>query len=206
LLKRKKERKKERKEGRKNEREKERKKGRKENYVWDILLFSFIEFLNLHFKYDPLSWSPKTAISLGPAYFYKGTLSQTHPLPPISPYCHSPTLRHQAYYSCHWYPTRPILCYIYRWNHRCIPVFSWDGGSLVSWYCYFSYWVANSFSSFSPVSNSSIGNPVFSSMFDSEHLPLYLTSSGRASQEIAKSDSSRWPISWLQNFQTLISV
>jgi hypothetical protein len=39
-------------------------------------------------------------------------------------------------------------------------------GSLVGWYCCSSYGVANSFSSFSPSSNSSIGNPVLSPMFD----------------------------------------
>ena len=43
--------------------------------------------------------------------------------------------------------------------------------------------VANSVSSFSLFSNSSIGDPVLSPMVGYEHLPLYLSGSGRASQE-----------------------
>jgi hypothetical protein len=44
--------------------------------------------------------------------------------------------------------------------------------------------VANLFSSFSPFSNSSIGDPVIiSSMLGCKHLLLYMSGSGRASQE-----------------------
>jgi hypothetical protein len=49
--------------------------------------------------------------------------------------------------------------------------------------------VANPFSSFSPFSNSSIGDSVFSPMVGCEHPPLYLSGSGRASQETAISGS-----------------
>jgi hypothetical protein len=45
--------------------------------------------------------------------------------------------------------------------------------------------VANHFSSFSPFSNSSIGDPTLSPMVGCEHPPLYLAGSGRASQETA---------------------
>jgi hypothetical protein len=46
-----------------------------------------------------------------------------------------------------------------------------------------SHGVANPFSSFSPVSSSSTGDPMLSPMVDSEHPHLYLSGSGRASQE-----------------------
>jgi hypothetical protein len=53
---------------------------------------------------------------------------------------------------------------------------SWElwGGGLVGWYCCSSYGVANLFSSFSPFSNSSIGDPTLSTMVGCEHLTLYL--------------------------------
>ena len=44
-------------------------------------------------------------------------------------------------------------------------------------------------SSFSPFSNSSVGVPVLSPMADCKHPPLYLSGSGRASQETALSGS-----------------
>jgi hypothetical protein len=46
--------------------------------------------------------------------------------------------------------------------------------------------VANPFSNFSLFSNFSIGNPVLSSRVGSEHLHLYMSGSGRASQETAR--------------------
>jgi hypothetical protein len=55
---------------------------------------------------------------------------------------------------------------------------------LVGWYCFASYGVTNPFSSFSPFSNSSICDPMLSPSIQ----PLYLSGSGRASQERAKSD------------------
>jgi len=53
----------------------------------------------------------------------------------------------------------------------------------------FFLWVANPFSSFSPFSYSSIGDPLLRPMVGCEHLPLYLSDSGRASQETAMSGS-----------------
>ena len=53
----------------------------------------------------------------------------------------------------------------------------------------FSYGAANRFSSFNSFSNSSVGNPTLSSMVGCEHLPLYLSCSGRASQETSISGS-----------------
>jgi hypothetical protein len=54
---------------------------------------------------------------------------------------------------------------------------------LVSRYCCSSCEVANPFISFSPFSNSSIGDPMFSPMIDCDHLSLYLSGSGIVSQE-----------------------
>jgi hypothetical protein len=45
--------------------------------------------------------------------------------------------------------------------------------------------VANPFSSFSPFSTSSIGVTMLNPMVGCEHPPLYLSGSGRASQETA---------------------
>jgi hypothetical protein len=53
----------------------------------------------------------------------------------------------------------------------------------------FFLWVANSFSSFSPFSSSSIGDPVLSPMVSYKHPFLYLSGTGRASQETAISGS-----------------
>ena len=71
---------------------------------------------------------------------------------------------------------KAILCYICSWNH----VYSLVGGlvpgsygDLVGWYCCSDYGFANTFNSFRPFSNSSIGDPTLSSMVDWEHLPLY---------------------------------
>ena len=62
-------------------------------------------------------------------------------------------------------------------------------GGLVDWYCCSSYGVAIPFSSSVPFPNSSIGDPMLSPMVVCEHLPLYLSGSGRAFQETAISGS-----------------
>jgi len=74
--------------------------------------------------------------------------------------------------------------------HKSLPVYPWDGGLVpgssagFGWLIlFFSLWGRNPFSYFSPFSNFSIGVPVLSSMVGCEHLPLYLSNSGQASQE-----------------------
>jgi hypothetical protein len=89
-----------------------------------------------------------------------------------------------------------ILCYTCGWGHGSLHVYtfvgdlvpgsSWGSGG---WYCYSSYVVANFFSSFSPFSNSSTGDPMLSPMTGCEHLPLYLSGPDRAPQETAISGS-----------------
>jgi hypothetical protein len=59
--------------------------------------------------------------------------------------------------------------------------------------------VANHFSSFSHFSNSSVGDPVLSLVVGCEHLPLYLSGSGRASQETAISGSCQQALLGIHN-------
>jgi hypothetical protein len=84
-----------------------------------------------------------------------------------------------------------ILCYICSWSPGSLHVyFLVDGlSSGVSGWLILLFFllVANPFSSFSPFSNSSIGDPVLSPMVGCKHPPLYLSGSGRASQETAVS-------------------
>ena len=58
-------------------------------------------------------------------------------------------------------------------------------GVLVSSYCCSSYESANPFSSLGPFSSSSIVDPVLSPLVGCEHPTLYLSGTGRASQETA---------------------
>jgi hypothetical protein len=60
---------------------------------------------------------------------------------------------------------------------------------LVSSYCCSSYGTANPFSSLGTFSSSFIGDPVLSPMDGYEHLLLYLSDTGRASQETVISGS-----------------
>jgi hypothetical protein len=62
-------------------------------------------------------------------------------------------------------------------------------GVLISSYCCSTYKVADSFSSLSTFSSSSIGGPVFHPIDDCDHLLLYLPDIGIASQETAISGS-----------------
>ena len=89
-----------------------------------------------------------------------------------------------------------ILYYICNWSHGPLHVYSLAGG-LVSgssggsiWLILlFFLWGCKPFSSFSPFSNSSIGDPVLSLMFGSERPSLYMSGFGTASQETAVSGS-----------------
>jgi hypothetical protein len=88
-------------------------------------------------------------------------------------------------------PDKTILYYVCSWSHvysfvdGLVPGSSGGGGGSGWLYCCSSYGVANPFNSFSPFSNSSIGDPVLSPVVGYEHPPLYLSGSGRASKETA---------------------
>jgi hypothetical protein len=107
-------------------------------------------------------------------------------------------------------PYKASLFYICNWNHGSIYVYSlvsglvpgnYEGSDLFILLC--SYRVANPFSSFSPFSNSSIGDPVLSPMVGCLHLPLYLSGSGRASQQTAISDSCQQALVGIHNSVTV---
>jgi hypothetical protein len=91
--------------------------------------------------------------------------------------------------SSHWWLTRPssatyaagamnpFMCTLVG------GLLPWSSGGLAGWYCCCFYGFAIPFSSFSPFSNSSIGDPMFSPMVSWEYPPLCLSVTGRASQE-----------------------
>ena len=79
-------------------------------------------------------------------------------------------------------------------------------GGLVWWYSYSSYGVTNPFSSFSPFSNFSTGDPVLSPIVGWKHPPLYLSGSGRASQETAISDSCQQVLPGIHNSITVYGI
>jgi hypothetical protein len=91
--------------------------------------------------------------------------------------------------------------YICDWSQRSLHVYSLVGGlvprssGVFDWLILlFFLRVANPFSSFSPFSYSSNGDPMLSPMVGCKHLLLYLSGSGTASQETAISDSCQQAI------------
>jgi hypothetical protein len=72
-------------------------------------------------------------------------------------------------------------------------------GVLVSSYCCSSYGAANPFSSLGTFSSSFIGGPVFHPMDGSEHPLLYLSGTGRDSQETAISGSCQQALDGIHN-------
>jgi hypothetical protein len=98
---------------------------------------------------------------------------------------------------------KAILCYIWGWSHRSLHVYSLVGGlepGRSGWLILLLFLgVVNPLSSFSHFSNSSIGNPVLSSMISYKHPPLYLSGSGRASQERAISGSCQQALLGIHN-------
>jgi hypothetical protein len=101
---------------------------------------------------------------------------------------------------------KPNLCYIGSWSHGSLHVYFWlvvyslgALGVLVGSYCCPSYGAANPFSSFGSFSSSSIGDPVLSPMIGCKHPPLYLSGTGRASQERAISGSCQQALVGIHN-------
>ena len=91
---------------------------------------------------------------------------------------------------------KAILCYICSWSHGSLHVYSLVGGlvpgssgGLIGSYCCSSSEAANPFTSLGPFSSYFIEYPVLSPMVGCEHPPLYLSGTGRASQETAISSS-----------------
>ena len=167
-------------------------------YLFYLFLFYWIFYLYLK-CYSLLSPIPSPF-----PCFYKDAPPPIHLLTPSSLPWHSPTLGHSALhrtkgFSSHWYMTRPSSA-TYAAGTICTPLLSLGALEyLVGWYCCSSYEVANPFSSFSPFSNSSIGVPVLTPMVGCKYLPLYLSGSGRASQETAIPSSCQQALLGIHN-------
>ena len=152
-------------------------------------------------------WKPPMP---SPSHCFYDSFPHQHPLPPS----HTRILLHWGIKpSQNQGPLLPLMhdkghpllhMYICCWSHGSFHVYSLVGGlvprssggwgkqDLVGCFCCSSYGVINPFRSFSPFSNSSIGVPLLSPMVGCELLPLYLSGSGRASQETAISGSTSW--------------
>jgi hypothetical protein len=152
-------------------------------------IFLIRYFIYLHFKCYPLSQltTPQETSYPPPTLLLWGC-SHTHPL--LSP---------RPYIPLHWSikPSRASSPVVAQQDHPLLHVrlepcvYSLLGclvpessGGLIGWYCWSYYPVANPFSSFCPFSNSSIGEAVLSPKI-SWSTCLYLSGSGRASQETA---------------------
>jgi hypothetical protein len=159
-------------------------------------------FLYLHFKCCSFSWFPPHCLEthypiLPPPASMR--VLPTHSLPPPTlefPYTGaSIELSQDQGPLLPLMPNKAILCFMCSCSHGSLHVYSLIGGlvpgssgwgdCLVSWYCCSSYGVANPFSYFSPLSDSSIGDPigdlVLSPMFECMYQPLYLSGTGRVS-------------------------
>ena len=152
----------------------------------DFSPFFFIKhFIHLHFKCYPLSLFlfSKPPIPFPSSWFYEGAPSPTHRHPP---HHHSIPLNWGIELSQDQGPLLPlmpykaILCYKCSWGQESLHVYTLVGGlvprrsgSLVGWYCYSSYGLANSFRFFNPFSNAFIWGPI-SSMVGYKYLPFFM--------------------------------
>jgi hypothetical protein len=156
-------------------------------------------FLYLHFKCFPLPRSPlqKPPIQSPFLCLYEGAPpSPTHShLPTLAfPYTEASNILSPKGLSSHWCPTKPFsAAYAARAMGSALPcvLFSWLSssqdlwGTQVCWHCCSLHGTANPFRIFSPFSNSSTGDPALSPIVGCEHPPVYLSVSGRTSQETA---------------------
>jgi hypothetical protein len=141
--------------------------------------------------------SPPTSITMDPFY----------PSTPILPPGHSPTLGRWAFTGPSAFPpidARQFHPLLQLWLEPRVPPCVIFGGWFSPWeLCgvwlvdiFFPYGVPNSFSSFSPFSNSSIGGPgaQTNGWMQASASRLYSSGSGRASQGIATSGSCQQPL------------
>jgi hypothetical protein len=156
------------------------------NLNLNVLVTCFFLKLDIFFIYISNAipfpgFPPENPYSISHPCFYMDVLPLTHPLrlPALAFYYIGALSIHRSKgLSSYWCPTMfathmagavgPYMC-------------TWALSVLVGWYCCSYYGRANLFSFFSPISNSSIGEPVFSPMVSCGHLPLYLSDSSRAS-------------------------
>jgi hypothetical protein len=176
------------------------------NSVWFLFVcllgfficFLFIEyFLYLHFKCFLLSRSPlQEPPSHPPIPLPLWGCSPTHPLPSSYPGIprhwgiEHPQAQGSLLTDVQQHHPLPICCR----SHGSLQVYSLIGGPVPwssrgalagCWHCCSPNEAASPFSPFCPFPNSSIQDPMLSPMLSCDHPPLYLSGSGRASQETA---------------------
>jgi hypothetical protein len=177
----------------------------------EIFFFFFLGyFLYLHFKCFPHPRSPlqKPYCTLPPP-----ASMRVLPHPPTHsslsvlafPYTGASITLRPNHLSSHWRPTKPSstkyearamgpsMCTLWLLVQSLGAM-----RGLISWHCCSPHGAAKLLSSFSPFSNSSIGDPVLSPMVGYKHSPLYWAGTGRASQETAISGSclQALPLYW----------
>jgi hypothetical protein len=129
---------------------------------------------------------------------------------PTSPNWHSHALGHWAFTGPKAIPpiddsqSHPLLhMQLEPWVPPCVLfglVYSLGAlGNLVGWCYCSSQGISDPFISFSPFSNSSIGDHMLNWMANCEHLPLCLSGSGRVSQETAISGSCQHALMVIHN-------
>ena len=154
---------------------------------------SFGYFHYLHFKCYPISRSPlqKPLISLThPPYIYEGAPLHNHP--PTHSCLPALTFPYNGASNPPLMGIKVILCHIQDPSHGSLHVYTLVGGP-VPGSCRESSRLTlllppqgcKTLSSFSPFSNSSTWGNTLSPMVAYKHLSLYLSGSGRASQETA---------------------
>jgi hypothetical protein len=137
--------------------------------------------------------------------FYEGVPhSPTHPLLP--PCSHIPLhwgiLHRTKCLFSHWCSTRPSFVTICSWSHGSLHVYTLVGGldpGSTGWLILFFLWGIKPIQLLLTFSNSSIGASVLSPMDACEHLPLYMSGSGKASQETAISSSCHQALLGIHN-------
>jgi hypothetical protein len=122
--------------------------------------------------------------------------SATHPLllPCTGPYTGASSPLRTKGLSSHWCPTRPSSATYLAGPMGLSMCTLWFVHIVVS-----PNEASSSFCSFSPFSNSCIGDLVLSPMVDWEHPPLYLSGTGRVSQETAISGSCQQALVGIHN-------
>jgi hypothetical protein len=172
------------------------------NFYW---IFSLLTFQML----SPFQVSPGNPIfhPLSPC-FYESIPPPTHSHLPAS---HSPTLVHPAFTGprdsppIDYWQGHPLLhMQLEPWVPPCV-LLDWWFSPWKLWGLWLIDVIAipmglhDPFSSFNPLSNSSIGHLVFHTMVDCKHLPLFLSGSSRVSQETTISGSCQHALLGIHN-------
>jgi hypothetical protein len=157
-----------------------------------LFFFNWIFFFYLQIKCYPFS-----GLTFGSPLYHTPSSMRLffHPPTPTFWPWHSPTLRHQTRSGPRASPSTDV-----QQGHIC----GWSPGffhlyylvqspgsprGLAGWHCCSIYGAANPLRFFTPFSDSTIRDPVLNPMVGCNHPPLYLSGSGRASQEIGISGS-----------------